>query len=85
MFLRGVDLAQATCRAILFQIINKIFIVRTEEKKLLVRPNSRWEDNIKIYAKGIWIAVIWLRVGHTGDCCKRDSQRSGFLKCGEFY
>lgn len=80
MFLGGV-----TCRTILFQIINIIFIVRPAEKKLLVRPNSIWEDNIKIDPKRMWIEVIWLRMGHTGDCCKHDSQRSGFLKCGEFF
>jgi hypothetical protein len=27
---------------------------------------------------------MWLRMGHTDDCCKHDSQRSRLLKCGEF-
>jgi hypothetical protein len=51
VFLKGVDFAQATHRTILFQIINEIFIGKPEGKKLLVRPNSRLENNIKMDPK----------------------------------
>jgi hypothetical protein len=45
-------------------------VFKLEGKRLLGRPRSRWEDNIKMNRKEIemkvWTGFIWLRIG-TGE------------------
>ena len=43
---------------------------KTEDKRQLVKPTSRWEDNIKMYVQevvwGVLTGLIWLRIGTGG-------------------
>jgi hypothetical protein len=45
---------------------HKILVVIDEERQL-GRPSRRWEDDNKMYLKGIrfedWTGFIWLRIG----------------------
>jgi hypothetical protein len=49
--------------------VYKILVGKPEEKRPLVRPRRRWEDNIKIFRKwdvGVWIGLDWLRIDTGG-------------------
>jgi hypothetical protein len=47
-----------------------ILVGRPEGRRPLRRPRLRWEDNIKMDLReiglGIWIGLIWLRIGTGG-------------------
>ena len=44
---------------------------KPEGKRTLVRPRSRWDDNIKIDLQevgcGVWTGSSWLRIGTDGE------------------
>ena len=47
----------------------RVLVGKSEGKRPLGRPRSRWEDNIQIFKKwdgGAWTGLIWLRVGTGG-------------------
>jgi hypothetical protein len=46
----------------------RILVGKTEGKRPLGKPRSRWEDNIKMDLKdvGLWAGLGWLRI-ETGD------------------
>jgi hypothetical protein len=48
----------------------KILVGMPEGKRPLGRPRRRWQDNVKMYLKetgfGVWIGIIWLRIGTGG-------------------
>jgi hypothetical protein len=45
----------------------KIFVRKSEEARLLRRPRSRWDDNIRMSLREMvwkmWNGCIWLRIG----------------------
>jgi hypothetical protein len=49
----------------------RILVGRTEGRRPLGKPRSRWEDNIKIDPQevgwGAWTGLIWLRIGTGGE------------------
>jgi hypothetical protein len=47
--------------------------------RTLGRPWRRWEDNIKIYATGVgvYILFIWHRIGADGGSCEHGDGTSG--------
>jgi hypothetical protein len=46
----------------------RILVGKPEGKRPLGRPRRRWVDNIKMNLRedGIWIGLIWLRIGTSG-------------------
>jgi hypothetical protein len=51
--------------------IYRVLVRKPEGKRTLVRPRSRWEDNIKIDLQevgcGVWTGSSWLRIGTDGE------------------
>jgi len=49
---------------------NRVLVGNPEEKRPLVRPRRRWEDNIKMDLQemgwGAWTELIWLGAGIGG-------------------
>jgi hypothetical protein len=59
-----------------------------EGKKPLGRPRHRWVDNIKMVLReigwdGVWIGLIWLRIGTSRGSCEHGNEPSGSVKCWE--
>ena len=52
------------------RVAYRILVGKPERKRPLVRPRSRWEDNIKMDLQevrwGAWTGLIWLRTGIGG-------------------
>jgi hypothetical protein len=48
----------------------RILVGRLEGKSLLGRPRCRWEDNVKIDLRELWLGLlfglIWVRIGAGG-------------------
>jgi hypothetical protein len=48
----------------------RIFVGKSEGKRLLVRPRHRWENNIKTDLQeagwGAWAGLIWFGIGTSG-------------------
>jgi hypothetical protein len=53
--------------------VYRFLVGRPEGKRPLGRPRRRWEDNMKIYLRELWIDVAnefgWLRLGSSGGFC----------------
>jgi hypothetical protein len=48
----------------------KMLVAKPEETRLLRRPRSRWEDNIKMYLQEIgWEVVNWIHMAQDKDWC----------------
>jgi hypothetical protein len=45
----------------------KILVGKPEGKRSLGRPRRRWEDNIKINVRRVWIGVLWHMIGTGGE------------------
>jgi len=45
--------------------VYRVFVEKTEGKRLRGRPRSRWEDNIK-WDVGVWTGSSWFRIGTGG-------------------
>jgi len=47
-----------------------MFLLGKPERRPLLRPRCRWEDNIKIDLQemgcGVWTGSVWLRIGTGG-------------------
>jgi hypothetical protein len=60
---------------------------KPEGRRPLVRPRSRWEDNIKMYLREVeweaWTGSIWLKIGQLAGCCECGNEPSGSIKCLE--
>jgi hypothetical protein len=54
----------------------------------LGRPRHRWEDDIKMNLTengfGMWIGLIWLRIGPAAGSCEYGNEPSVSIKGGEF-
>jgi hypothetical protein len=60
---------------------------RPEGKRLLVRRNCRWDDNIKMDLKldgEAWTGLICLGLGTGGGACESGNEPSGLLNAGYF-
>jgi hypothetical protein len=48
----------------------RILVEKREGRRPLGRPKCRWEDTMKMDIReigwGIWIALMWLRIGSSG-------------------
>jgi hypothetical protein len=53
----------------------RILVGKTERKRQLVRPRSRWDYNVKmnlqeVSCEGAWTGLIWLRIRTGGGLLK---------------
>jgi hypothetical protein len=78
----------ASVRNILDLLSYRVLMEKPEGRRSLVRPISRWEDNIKIdliyiYLDGVdWIYLARSR-GQVAGCCERGNELSGSINCGK--
>jgi hypothetical protein len=46
--------------------VYRVLVGRPEGKRPLGRPSCRWEDNIKMDLREIWIDVNWIQLAQVG-------------------
>jgi hypothetical protein len=50
----------------------RVFVERSDENRLLGRPQRRWEDNIKVdiqvLGRASMTGLLWLRMGTDSGC-----------------
>jgi hypothetical protein len=67
--------------------ICRVLVGKPEEKRPLVRPRRRGEDNIKMDLQEVGCAGkdwIELAQGQVAGTCECGNEHSGSIKCGEF-
>jgi hypothetical protein len=61
----------------------RVWVVRSERKRPLGRPRSRWEDNIEMDLQRVgWTGLIWLRIETVGGACECGNEPLGSIKYG---
>jgi hypothetical protein len=64
----------------------RILVGTRELKRPLGGPRRRWVDDIKMDLgyDGMWIGLVWLRIGTVEGSCQHRNEPSGSIKCWEF-